>query len=185
MSKKRQLAAIVFTDISNFTSLMDKDESKALDIRHKQRDNIQAALTEFDGEYIKEIGDGDLLMFNSATDAVNFTLKLHNDINPEDDFSIRAAVHIGDVVKKDNDIFGDGVNIAQLASSIAARFECGIEFDKSKPNGDHKRILDMSRAYSYGFKNLVDIDDGLEETIEWYLNNKDKLNYRYDPFKEK
>ena len=57
MSKKRQLAAIVFTDISNFTSLMDKDESKALTIRRKQRDNIKNIIKEFDGQYIKEIGD--------------------------------------------------------------------------------------------------------------------------------
>ena len=50
------------------------------------------------------------------------------------------------------------------------KFECDVEFDSSKPNGDHKRILDMSRAYSHGFKNSVDIDDGLEQTIDWYLS---------------
>ena len=65
---------------------------------------------------------------------------------------------------------GNGVTIAQIASSIAARFECGIEFDKSKPSGDSKRLMDMSRTHSYGFKNLTDIDDGLEQTIDWYLS---------------
>jgi GDP-L-fucose synthase len=67
---------------------------------------------------------------------------------------------------------GNGVSIAQIASSIAARFECGIEFDKTKPSGDSKRLMDMTRTYSYGFKNLMNIDDGLEETMEWYLNEK-------------
>ena len=119
MSKKRQLAAIVFTDITDFTSMMDRDESKALNIRHKQRDNIQAALKEYDGEYIKEIGDGDLMMFNSATDAVNFTLQLQDDIDPADNFSIRAAIHIGDVVREGDDIFGDGVNIASRIQGMA------------------------------------------------------------------
>ena len=66
---------------------------------------------------------------------------------------------------------GNGVSILQIASSIAARFECGIEFDKTKPNGDAKRLMDMSRAYSYGFKNLMDIDNGIEETIDWYLES--------------
>ena len=112
MSKNRQLAAIVFTDISDFTSLMDKDESKALKIRHKQRENINSILNEFDGKYIKELGDGDLIMFNSATDAVNFVLTLQSAISPDDDFSIRAAIHLGDVVKEDSDIFGSGVNMA-------------------------------------------------------------------------
>ncbi len=65
---------------------------------------------------------------------------------------------------------GNGVSIAQIASSIAARFECGIEFDKTKPSGDSKRLMDMSRTYSYGFKNSITIDVGLEETIRWYLN---------------
>ena len=39
-----------------------------------------------------------------------------------------------------------------------------------KPSGDSKRLMDMSRTHSYGFKNLTDIDDGLEQTIDWYLN---------------
>ena len=74
MSQKRELGAIVFTDIADFTSMMDKDESKALKIRHQQRDSIQSILKDFDGEYIKEIGDGDLMMFQSATDAVHLHL---------------------------------------------------------------------------------------------------------------
>ena len=94
MSKQRQLAAIVFTDISDFTSLMDKDESNALSIRYKQRDNIQDRLKEFNGEYIKEIGDGDLMLFSSATDAVNFTLKLQNDINPDECLPIKNLQEI-------------------------------------------------------------------------------------------
>ena len=51
MNKQRQLAAIVFTDISDFTSLMDRDESKALKIRHKQRDSIQNILKELEESY--------------------------------------------------------------------------------------------------------------------------------------
>tara|TARA_Y100000310_G_scaffold318775_1_gene373243 strand:- start:3896 stop:4861 length:966 start_codon:yes stop_codon:yes gene_type:complete len=120
----------------------------------------------------------------------NDVLSVWGDGSPIRDFIHARDVARGMIFAVENKITeplnlgsGDGVSIAKLASSIAAHFECGIEFDKSKPNGDYKRILDMSRAYSHGFKNSVDIDDGLEETIEWYLNNKDKLNYRYNPFK--
>ena len=80
---------------------------------------------------------------------------------------------------------GDGVQIKDLAFIIANCFNVGLSFDSSKPSGDHKRVIDMSRAYSYGFKNTINIEDGIKETIEWYLNNKDKLNYRYDPYSEK
>ena len=120
------------------------------------------------------------------------TMSVWGDGTPIRDFIHSKDVARGMVFAVENKITeplnlgsGDGVNIAKLASSIAARFECGIDFDSSKPNGDHKRILDMSRAYSYGFKNVVDIDDGIEETIEWYLDNKDnKLDFRHDPFKD-
>ena len=78
---------------------------------------------------------------------------------------------------------GDGVQIKDLAFTIANCFNVSLSFDSSKPNGDHKRVLDMSRIHSYGFKNSISIKDGINETIEWYLNNKDKLNYRYNPFK--
>jgi GDP-L-fucose synthase len=122
---------------------------------------------------------------------VGGTLSVWGDGTPIRDFIHARDVARGIVFTVENKITeplnlgsGDGVNIAQLASSIAARFECGIDFDKSKPNGDHKRILDMTRIYSYGFKNSISIEDGLEETIDWYLNNKDKLNYRYDSFKD-
>ena len=43
--------------------------------------------------------------------------------------------------------------------------------------------LDMERMFSKGFKLSVDIDEGIDETIEWYLNNKDNLDYRYNSFK--
>jgi len=45
----------------------------------------------------------------------------------------------------------------------------------------------MSRAYSYGFKNTVDIDDGIDDTISWYLDNKnikENLSFRYNSFKD-
>ncbi len=66
---------------------------------------------------------------------------------------------------------GEGVTIKQIATSIANRFGCKIEFDTSKPNGDSKRLMSMERANSYGFYNEVTMDDGLEDTIKWYEEN--------------
>jgi GDP-L-fucose synthase len=121
------------------------------------------------------------------------TLSVWGDGTPIRDFVHARDVARGMIFAVENKITeplnlasGEGVSIAKLASSIAAYFKCGIEFDKSKPNGDHKRILDMSRAYSYGFKNTVDIDDGIDDTISWYLENKNKkenLSFRYNSFK--
>ena len=109
---------------------------------------------------------------------VGGTLSVWGDGTPIRDFVYSRDVARGMVFAVENQITeplnlgsGNGVSILQIASSIAARFECGIEFDKTKPNGDTKRLMDMSRAYSYGFKNLTDIDNGIEETIDWYLES--------------
>ena len=90
------------------------------------------------------------------------------------------------ITKPVNLASGDGVTIEKIATSIASRFGCNIEFDSSKPNGDHKRVLDMSRMFSYGFENIIDIEAGIDDMISWYLDNKNKkdnLNFRYNSFK--
>ena len=122
--------------------------------------------------------------------AVGGTMSVWGDGSPIRDFIHARDVARGMIFTVENKITepvnlgcGKGVTIAQIASSIAARFECGIEFDKSKPNGDPIRLLDMERMFSKGFKLSVDIDEGVEETIEWYLSNKDNLDYRYSSFK--
>jgi|TARA_B100000315_G_C14560939_1_gene580564 GDP-L-fucose synthase len=108
---------------------------------------------------------------------VGGTLRVWGDGTPIRDFVHSRDVARGMIFAVENKITepinlgsGNGVTIAQIASSIAARFECGIEFDKTKPSGDAKRLMDMTRTFSYGFKNSIDIDTGLEETIEWYIN---------------
>ncbi|MBI44673.1 MAG: hypothetical protein CMG66_00730 [Candidatus Marinimicrobia bacterium] len=157
MSQKRELGAIVFTDITDFTSMMDKDESKALKIRYRQRNSIQSILKDFDGEYIKEIGDGDLMMFQSATDAVHFTLRLQNDIGPNDDYSMRAAIHIGDVVREGEDIFGSGVNMASRIHAFASPGSTVISesvFQEIKNKSDFSIV-------SIGKKNIKGIDDSI------------------------
>ena len=112
---------------------------------------------------------------------VGGTLSVWGDGTPIRDFVYSRDVARGMVFAIENKITkplnlgsGKGVTIAQIASSIATRFECGIEFDKTKPSGDAKRLMDMTRTFSYGFKNSIDIDDGLQETIEWYMSNDNK-----------
>ena len=59
----RKLAAIMFTDIAGFTALSAKDEEKALELIDRQRELLQPIVAEFDGSWLKEIGDGLLLSF--------------------------------------------------------------------------------------------------------------------------
>ena len=57
-----------------------------------------------------------------------------------------------------------------------------INYDETKPNGDKIRLLDMKTMFESGFELTIDIESGIEETIDWYLNNKENLNYRYNSF---
>ena len=83
MSKQRQLAAIVFSDVSGYTSMMDKDESNALNIINLFRTTVHNLIEDYRGRHLKDMGDGHLLMFPSAKDAVEFSLNLNKKINEE------------------------------------------------------------------------------------------------------
>jgi len=117
--QSRQLAAIMFTDIVGYTALMGEDEEKAFQLLEKNR-NIQKSIIEsFGGRFLKEIGDGILASFKSASDAVYCAGAIQNAAQPESDLSLRIGIHIGDVVFKGDDVFGDGVNIASRIQGIA------------------------------------------------------------------
>ena len=121
----------------------------------------------------------------------NDTLSVWGDGTPIRDFIHARDVARGMIFSVENKITeplnlgsGDGVSISELATIISDKTDCGLEFDSTKPNGDHKRVLDMSRAKNYGFENKVSIGDGLDEVINWYSLIGSKLgDYRYNAFK--
>jgi GDP-L-fucose synthase len=83
---------------------------------------------------------------------------------------------------------GAGVTIKDVAEAVAkgvSTTQLSIIWDDTKPKGDAKRLMDTARAKSYGFECQISLEDGIKETINWYLNNKDQLNNRYNSFTEK
>lgn len=70
MSSNRKLAAIIFTDIVNYTKTMEADEEFDLELLRKQREIVFPIVEQHKGKVLKEMGDGLLLMFDSAIDAV-------------------------------------------------------------------------------------------------------------------
>ena len=83
---------------------------------------------------------------------------------------------------------GVGVTIKQIAETIARSIPnkpVKIVWDKSKPKGDAKRLMDMTRAKKLlGFKPKYSLEDGIKETIDWYIKNRDKNDKRYNVFYE-
>jgi len=119
MKEKRNLVAIMFTDIVGYTAIMSKDEKKALLILKKKREILKPLINEYNGEFLKEIGDGTLSSFNSAVDAVNCSIEIQKIIKKDLEFNIRIGIHIGDIVISEGDIFGDGVNVASRIEPLA------------------------------------------------------------------
>lgn len=83
---------------------------------------------------------------------------------------------------------GKGITIKELAETVAKLVPGGpikIIWDRTKPKGDAKRLMDISRARKLlGFKPMISLEQGIKETMEWYMKNKDLLNKRYNVFYE-
>ena len=82
---------------------------------------------------------------------------------------------------------GSGVTIKQIAEIVAQEIPGGpidLVWDTTKPAGDAKRLMDMTRANSYGFTPKVSIEEGIKETIAWYVGNQGNDGNRYNAFTE-
>ena len=79
---------------------------------------------------------------------------------------------------------GDGISIKEIAETIRNCYDetVGIDWDTSKPKGDALRIMDTTRAESYGFKCSTSIEDGVRETMNWFLENRDLYKKRNNYF---
>lgn len=119
MSSSRRLAAIMFTDIVGYTALMGRDEQKAFELLDKNRQIQKPIIEQYDGCWIKELGDGVMASFNTVSDAVNAAIKIQQICNASNEFQLRIGIHLGEVVFENDDVFGDGVNIASRIQAIA------------------------------------------------------------------
>ena len=119
MTQSRQLAAIMFTDIVGYTALMGNNEQKAFEILKKNRDLQKPVIEKFNGRWIKELGDGVMASFNTVSDAVSAAIIIQQNCNTAKDFQLRIGIHLGEVVFENDDVFGDGVNIAARIQAVA------------------------------------------------------------------
>ena len=119
MPQSRQLAAIMFTDIAGYTALMGDNEQEALELLEKNRLLQKPIIAQYNGRWIKELGDGVLASFNTVSDAVNAAIKIQESCDQAKEFQLRIGIHLGEVVFESNDVFGDGVNVASRIQAIA------------------------------------------------------------------
>ena len=109
---KRQLAAIVFTDIVGYTHLMHINEERALLLRSRHRNILVALHEKYGGEVLQFFGDGTLSIFHSSVNAVECAVEMQIEYKKDPEVPVRIGIHVGDISYDGTDAFGDGLNVA-------------------------------------------------------------------------
>src|SRR5262249_39333940 len=123
----RRLAAIVAGDIAGYSRLMELDEeSTHIRVKRIQRDLIEPSITERYGRLVKTTGDGFIAIFDSPLEAVRCGIVIQQNMSgrntslPRDHWiEYRIGVNLGDVIIEEDDIYGDGVNVASRLEALA------------------------------------------------------------------
>jgi adenylate cyclase len=116
---KRQLAAIMFTDMVGYTALMQEDEQTATANRDRHRKILQESISRFNGNILQYYGDGTLIIFNSAIEAISSAIEIQMELQKEPKIPLRIGLHTGDIVYDEEGIYGDGVNVASRIEGLA------------------------------------------------------------------
>jgi TolB-like protein/class 3 adenylate cyclase len=124
---QRRLAAILAADVAGYSRLMGQDEAGTLArLRTHRRELIDPSIAEHKGRIVKTTGDGMLIEFPSVVEAVSCAVAMQRGMvernagTAEDQrIKFRVGVNVGDIIVEDEDIFGDGVNIAARLESLA------------------------------------------------------------------
>lgn len=115
----RQLAAIMFADMVGYTAMMQENEQRTKELRDRFRAVLDEANLEFHGIILQHYGDGTLVMFGSAVDAVRCAVRIQSAMQSEPVIPLRIGLHVGDIAYDDEGIYGDSVNIASRIESLS------------------------------------------------------------------
>lgn len=150
-----QLSAIMFTDIQGYTSLMQQDESEAVKLRNRHREIFDRLTKKYKGKILQYYGDGTLSTFGSAIQAVKCAVDLQLEFRSDPLIPVRIGIHTGDVIFTDDDIIGDGVNLAARLEALA---EAGSVFISEKVHDEIKNQPDIESRFmgKYDLKNVKD-----------------------------
>src|SRR3954468_6907982 len=126
LTEERKLAAIMFTDMVGYSALAQRDDKVALELLEEHRKLLREIFPRFHGSEIKTIGDAFLVEFNSALEAAQCAIEIQRALAKRNadapvgrQVQLKIGIHIGDVVHRDGDVYGDGVNIASRIEPLA------------------------------------------------------------------
>lgn len=109
----------MFTDVVGYTALTERDESAAIRVRAQHRELVQTLVGQFEGEVVDATGDESLSIFPSALRAVDCALALQGALRSYPDLRLRIGIHLGDVVRRNGEVIGEGVNVGARLRPLA------------------------------------------------------------------
>src|SRR5262249_50276562 len=124
---RRRLAAILAADVVGYSRMMQADEAGTLAaLKARRAETLQPLVARYHGRIVKLMGDGALIEFASAVEAVQCAVDLQqamavaNRELPDDrQITLRIGINLGDVIVEGGDLYGDGVNVAARLEGIA------------------------------------------------------------------
>ncbi len=158
MTETRKLSTILFADIAGYTALMQKNEALALNALSMFQDTLESKAAQYQGRIIQYYGDGALLAFESVTDGVMGAKEIQKQFLYEHNIPVRIGMHLGEVVFKNDNAFGDGVNIASRLETIGIPGSVLIS-RAIRDQIKNKQEFDLHSLGKIDFKN---IDDSIE-----------------------
>jgi len=116
----------MFTDVVGYTSMSSRDEATALELLEKYRTLLNSIFPRYEGRVVKTMGDGFLVEFASAVEAVDCAVALQEEMGrfnsamkDDEKVRVRVGIHVGDVVHSGDDVLGDAVNVASRVEPLA------------------------------------------------------------------
>lgn len=160
---RRRLVAVMFTDITGFSSLMARDEERTMRLVQEHRKIVRACIVEHEGVEHETIGDAFVVLFDSAVQALRCACAIHRSLAARnagrprhEQIWVRIGIHLGDVLfSADNEIYGDAVNLAARVQPLA---EPGGTCITAAVWNQCKGKLDV-QARSIGIRPLKNIPD--------------------------
>ncbi len=123
---KRRLTTVLCADVSSYTRLMEQDEAGTFERLRTSRERMASLIARHDGRVINTWGDALIAEFDSVIEAVNCAVEIQRelasrnlDIPDDEQMWFRIGINLGDVMVENQDIYGEGVNIAARLQQIA------------------------------------------------------------------
>jgi TolB-like protein len=162
----RRLAAILAVDVVGYSRLMEMDETGTLAALKERRTTlVQPLVSKYDGRMVKIMGDGALIEFGSAVNAVRCAIEVQEQmaaanagLAADRRIVMRMGVNLGDIVVEGGDIYGDGVNLAARLEGLA---EPGDILISGSVHEQVKRKLEC-RFENLGFRSVRNMDEPVQ-----------------------